>query len=295
MNARIGLLPAGLALATALAVSGCVAAPAGATPEPSAPGPSPSEGTPSGGPSGGAFYLRGWITQALAPQYTFGFMPPVTIGDSVLYDGMVAVPAIYPGPLYVGLSTRTISQAGIDRIVAEATARGLLGSQTQFGSTLPGGQTCHVRLVEGGVTHDLAGNCSRSAAGTSAAATAAAAFAGFWEKLTSTEMWLADTLGPSIAYTPERLAVMTIPPAEPSGPITPSQAAWPLAVPFASFGTPSGGNDYRCAIVSGGDLATLLPVVQAANALTRFTDSAGTVRSLQVRVLTPGDAGPCAA
>jgi hypothetical protein len=77
------------------------------------------------------------------------------------------------------------------------------------------------------------------------------------------------------------------------GPIAPVQKPWPLATPFASFGTPMGSVDNRCAVVSGADLAKLLPAVQAGNQLTRFVDSQGVERSLQARVLLPGETGPC--
>ena len=90
------------------------------------------------------------------------------------------------------------------------------------------------------------------------------------------------------------LAVLVTPPADSaSGAITPATAQWPLAAPFATSGTAFGNVADRCAVVTGADLAKLLPVVQASNVLTRFTDSAGATMSIQVRALVPGEESPC--
>src|ERR1035437_7030927 len=107
----------------AAVAGGCVGA--GAGPSGSGAGPSGS-GTPgtSGGPSDSAsvsgFYLRTFQTQALAPQHTFGWFPTSTVSDGQYIDGMIAIPAIYPGPLYTGLPTRSIIPAAIAAIIAEA-------------------------------------------------------------------------------------------------------------------------------------------------------------------------------
>jgi hypothetical protein len=240
------------------------------------------------------FYLRASQSQALAPQYTFGWLPFATIADGKFYDGMVAIPSIYPGPLYVGLSYQPITSKGIDEIVAEARSGGLLGTKTDFvEQPLPGSITCHVQLIVDGVTHDLTGQCGSTGAQSAAAPGSSGAFAAFWNKLTSLSAWLGLELGPSVPYVPSRLAVLVAPPvAIQDSPIAPNQKPWPLA-PFASFGSPMGSAGTRCAVVSGADLATLLPAVQAGNQLTRFLDSQAVERSLQARVLLPGEPDPC--
>src|ERR1035437_321400 len=86
----------------AAVVGGCVGAGAG---------PSGASGGPFGSASVGGFYLRSFQTQALEPQYTFGSLPTSTISDGQYIDGMIAIPAIYPGPVYISLSTRSISPA----------------------------------------------------------------------------------------------------------------------------------------------------------------------------------------
>jgi hypothetical protein len=276
------------ALALSLLVVGCTAA--GQTSLSSASSSFDASGSPA--PSG--FYLRAWRSQALAPQYTFGWLPAATIADGKFYDGIVAIPAIYPGPIYTGLSFRPISSKGIDQIVAEARTDGLLGTETDFTEQpMPGSITCHVQLIVDAVTHELTGQCASAVTQGSVAPGSSGAFAAFWNKLTSLSAWLGLELGSSTVYVPSSLAVLVGPPAEAQGGIVPNEKPWPLTTPFASFGSPMGSADSRCAVVSGAEVAQLLPAVEAGNQLTRFVDSQAMKRSLQVRVVLPGEPSPC--
>ncbi|MGD0409214.1 MAG: hypothetical protein ABSB34_09520 [Candidatus Limnocylindrales bacterium] len=306
--------PAAGLFVAALLVADCVSAGAGAGSTPSAspsgstPSASPSGSTPSASPSGSTpsaspsgsdsangFYLRAWQTQALAPQYTFSWLPAETISDGKFIDGMVAIPMIYPGPIYVGLSQRPITAKGIDEIVAEARADGLLGDKSDFnGTPMPGSITANIRLVVDGVNYDLTGPLPTDATQTSASPGTTGAFTAFWNRLANLSGWLGAELGQSSGYSPSSIAVMLTPPADASGGIAPTQTPWPLSGTFATFGSPMGVAGYRCGVVSGPELATLLPVVQASDALTQFVDSSGVKMSLQVRVLLPGESGPCA-
>lgn len=283
----------GLVLA-AVAVAGCVANGGASPTHPDASdGPGPSA-TATASPSASGFYLKATQTQALAPQNTFGWLPSVTVASGQYIDGMIATPTIYPGPIYEGLSERSITAAGIDQIVAEARKDGLLGAKTDFsGQPAPGSVLTHVELQIDGVTRELIGPLPSGVASESASPGTTAAYDLFWSRITGLDSWLGADLGQSKPYVPTSVAVLLTPPADASGPVTPSEKSWPLASTFADFGTAYGG-DYRCATVTGTDLATLLPVVQASNQLTRFVDSTGAKKSLQVRVLVPGDAGPCA-
>ena len=291
---------AGAFVAAAVLVAGCVtggtqAGQSGSPASSSSPSPSASS---SAGPSGkseqSGFYLRAWQTQALPPQFSFSWLPPVTISDGQLIDGIVAIPAIYPGPLWVGPSSRSISAAGIASIVAEARSSGLLDAKRDFiDQQLVGGITGHIRLVIDDVSYDLTGPVSMPD-GASAGPGTAAAFVTFWQKLTGVWTWLGSALGQETPYSPDHLAVLATPPAEATAGITPNETQWPLATPFASFGTPYGAVANRCAVVSGADLAKLLPVVKLSNQLTRFVDSKGVKDSLMVRVLVPREPSPCA-
>lgn len=293
---------AALMVVTAIALAGCVAAGSGsASASPSAPGatsslpqaPTTQPAASSGSVSASGFYLRAWQTQALAPQETFGWLPATTVSGGEFIDGMVAVPAIYPGPLWIGPSVRTISTAGIDSIVAEARRLGLLGTKADFtAGSMPGSVTGHIQLVVNGTTYDLTGSPDVGQTLQTPAPGSAAAFVAFWGDIGGLAMWLPADLGQSAPYEPDRLAVLAVPPQQTSG-ITPSEVPWPLSTPFAAFGVPFGGNATRCAVVSGADLAKLEPVVRQANQLTRFADAAGIRDSLQVRVMVPGEPNPC--
>ena len=276
-------------LAAALVVAGCVSSGGAVGTAHDGPSAAPASAAPAGG-----FYLQAWQTQALAPQNTFGWLPAVTIAGGQYIDGRVAIPMIYPGPLYVGLSERSISTNGVAAIVAEARVDGLLGDKVDFtASGLVGSITAHIRLVVDGVTHDLTGPLPTDASTTFTAPGTASAFTAFWNRLGTIDTWLSAELGQSGAYPPASIAVLVAPPADAMGPVTANEVTWPLASTFTTFGTPFGGSVYRCGTVNGEDLAKLLPIVQASNALTRFVDSTGAKMSLQVRVLLPGEASPC--
>ena len=287
MDSSFVRLLAGSLLSAGL-MAGCVGA--GGEPSPTAPGP-------SGSSWASGFYLRAWRAQALAPRYAFGWLPNVTISDGQYINGVVAVPAIYPGPIYVGLSARSISARGIDDIVAEARRDGLLGAESDFPEgVMPrtGSITAHVQLVVDGVAYELTGALPTGLRLASAPPGSSAAFASFWSRLEMLDAWLATELGPSSPYTPTRIAAMLTSPTEANGGIAPNETPWPLASTVAAFGQPYGGSVYRCATVTGTDLATLLPVIKTSNQLTRFVDSTGAKASLQARVLVPGESGPCA-
>jgi hypothetical protein len=287
-----------MALAVALAVSACSTAgsgDAGSRPSAEPSGSVPADATSVATGPGHDFYLRMWQSQAVATQYTVGSLPQVTIADGQFYDGMIAIPMVYPGPIYSSVSSRSISPAGIAAIVAAASAAGLLGTQTTFGQAAPGGTTCHLTIAVAGVIHDLTADCAWPA-GTPPPATPGTngAFELFWYRLASVNQWLAADLGSSVPWDPAGIVVVASPPtAAAGGPITPAQAAWPLAVPFSRFGSAAGSADVRCAVASGEDMAVLLPAIEAGNALTRFTDSEGVAKSLQARPLLPGEPSPC--
>ena len=300
MTSRIGrplftfIRPLAALVVAAAVLAGCVTS-AGVAGS-SAPGGS---GTPEASATGlsasGGFYMRAWQTQALAPQYMFGSLPSVTIAGGQFIDGMVAIPMIYPGATYVGLSARSISGAGVDAIVAEARKDGLLGDKSAFTEgVMPGSITAHIQLVVNGVTHDLSGSLPSDTTTSSTAPGTADAFHAFWNRISSLGTWLAADLGQSNPYTPTSIAVMLTPPVAAPADLKVQETAWPLSGTLATFGAPLGTSGYRCGVVTGSDLGKLLPAVQASNQLTRFTDSTGAKMSLQVEVLVPGDAGPCA-
>jgi hypothetical protein len=284
----------GLGLLVAAAVSGCVASgSAGSAGSAGPTGPAVSS-APSAPASAAGFYLRAWQTQALAPQYTFAWLAPVTIADGQFIDGNIAVPAIYPGPIYVGPQSRPISDAGIAAIVAEARKDGLLGDKTDFSTNAaPGSVLTHIQLQVDGVTRELIGRLSKGQVPDPAAPGTPAAYQSFWNQIMSINAWLAADLGQGNSFTPTSLAVLVTPPTAATAGIAATDKAWPLATAFATFGKSFGGSAYRCATVTGADAATLLAVVVDSNQLTHFSDSTGAKASLQVRAMLPGELDPC--
>jgi len=248
-----------------------------------------------------AFYLRAWYTQALPPSATFSWLPMATIADGQYLDGNVVVPAIFPGPLLISPIASSITDAGVAQIVAEATKLGMLDQGPDFtgGTTLPGSRTAQLVMIVDGVTHELVGNpdltiqCVRAPC--EAPPGTPEAFASFWQDLGSTGSWLADDLGPSAPYLPERVALMlsTAVPSDPSLPANPVE--WPFETPLADSGVPYPGGEVgdRCVTLSGAALDAMLPILQSGNQLTVLVDSTGTVRAPIPRVLMPLEPSPC--
>jgi len=283
-------------------------APTGAsnvTPSPGSPtsGPTtqpPATPAPTAGPttSPAGFYLLASYSQALPPIHTFNWLPPVTISDGIAIDGNVAINAIYPGPLLVIPFSRTITEAGTDAIAAEAVRLGLTGGETDFtGDTaLPGSQTAHLVLTIDGTTYELIGNpdavpaCQGDECNDMAGTPAA--FSAFWQEIQQLDPWLADELGPSEDYTPERIAMLLYPP-QPAEGIVPEQVQWPLA-PFAELGVPyPAAEGAQCITISGDDLESMTQLLVDANEITIFVDSTGEGRQAKAVVVVPGATSPC--
>ena len=250
--------------------------------------------TPSPTPAG-AFYLRYWSVAPLGPENTFGSAPVVISGGKLL--SVVPRQVLDSDPLLVPATSRTITAAGLATIVAEAQSDGLLGATTTFvcphaadAPMMAGTATEHLVLTVNGATHSLTASCPYQepplGSGKPAAGTWAA-FRHFKNLLADPAAWLKTAAGSATAYDPDRLAVLVE--ASGSGEV-PLVADWPLAS-FATFGVEFGGG--RCAVVSGGDAATLLPVVKAATDATVFRDADGTVADVIVRAFLPGEPDPC--
>ena len=256
--------------------------------------------SPTSHASNPEFYLRAWFTQAIPPNYTFGWLPPITISNGTAIDGNVAVPAIYPGPLLVMPVARSISDDGIARIVDEARQSGLLSGQTDFtgGSAMPGAKLGQIDIVVDGTAYQLTGDPNAQLGCTDRPCAAdpgsPQAFAAFWSDITDLDTWLPGALGQSRQYSPERIALLL----GESGPqgvasLPPNEVEWPLSTPLADAGVPyPGDQSERCLTLTGDDLATMLPVLQHANQLTQFVDGSVT-RWPTARVLVPGEPSPC--
>jgi hypothetical protein len=207
-----------------------------------------------------------------------------------------------PYPLYAPPVSRTIGQAGLTTIVAEANHDGLLGTVTSFvcphGADDPmmaGTGTDHLVLIVGGVTHEMTASCpyAQPTAGPGSPTPATwAAFQHFRKLLSDPASWLGAEAGPETAYTASRLAVLAgIWDVSAGTPDPVNVVPWPLTTPFASFGIASFGD--RCAVISGSDAARLLAVAKGADPTTVFRDNSGVFAELIVRVFMPGEPDPC--
>ncbi len=261
-------------------------------------GGSPGSPAPSLGPD---VYVRAWLTQAVAPRFTFANLPLVTIAGGLFLDGQVAIPAIYPGPLLILPIERTITTRGVAAIVREADSQGLLGSVADFtaGGMMPGGPTAHLELIANGVRHVLTGDPTRLVRCGSGLRCVPdpgtpEAFASFWQRLSNLESWIGPELGGSATYQPQRVAILVVAPEVPEPPIAAGRQDWPLAAPFGTFGHPFAGlAGGRCGLVVEPEADLVLSAAKQANQLTHFIDRSGAARSLVIRVLVPGEPDPC--
>ncbi len=272
---------------------------AGAAPSPSPspnplPTPSPSP-IPSPNPEAD-LYLRASYAQALPPPATFAWLPMLTIDEGTVIDGNVAVPAIYPGPLLITPIARSISDAGIAAIIAEARRMGLLNGVTDFtGGPMPGARVGQLLLTIDGVDYELVGDPERAVQCANRCAPGTPeAFAAFWQELSFLDPWIGAELGAPGQYNPERVAVLLTPPAPPEPGLEQQPVTWPLDESFFDLGVEFPGQaGARCATFSGADLDKVLPVLLAANQLTVFHDIVDGQASLLAVVLVPGAGSPC--
>ena len=272
------------------------------TPVPSVPSPSPSTSPTTSPPDGGA-RVELLPARLLHPgpgaTSTFNWLPLLTIDSNQAIDGNVAIPAIFPGPLLIVPSARSITDAGNELIIDEARRLGLLGDITDFtgDGLMPGARAGNLQMIVDGVTHDLIGNPDLVVPCTGGQCQvdegSPQAFAAFWQELLYLDPWVGGELGPSAHYQPERVAVLFTAPADGQG-MQQQQVAWPLDENFETVGVEFPGQENgRCRTYSGDELADVLPILQDANQLTIFHDAVDGMRSAVAVVVVPGEESPC--
>jgi hypothetical protein len=118
----------------------------------------------------------------------------------------------------------------------------------------------------------------------------------FSERLADLPGWLGTDVaaadGP-FSFDSIRVFVTPADPVATDAGVTPTVVDWPLAQPLASAGVPLDGMGRagtRCVLLSGDDLATARPALEAANQLT-YVRSAGVTYSMRPRPLLPDEAG----
>ncbi len=297
-----------LAIAVTLTFAGCALAPLdggspspSGVPTPSAPPtqsaqPSPSASpSPTPEPSGSAIPDPNLAIVRIAD--VGGFVPPqMTLNRypvAVLYaDGRLitqgAQPDIYPGAALPSLIETRLTAAGVAQVLEWARQAGLVGPAQTLGTPVPDvGETDFTIVYPDGqhmtTLYPIMGSQSPDPA--------IQALLDFESKFMDIHSSLPATdVGPDGPYQWDRLRVMSYPQALGASP-DPSLVQvedWPLAS-LATLGEPmTVGNDYRCAAISGSDLATLRPMLEQSNQLTLWR-SDGQTYALMSHPLLPDD------
>jgi hypothetical protein len=281
----------------AMLAAACASGPGPSPVPPASSAPSaPSSSAPSNSPS--SFSLLLWQSNgSISPSsYLPGSMPQLAIADGVLISGLVAIPMIYPGPLYISPEARPLSAAGQTMVISALRTAGLLANLDFVTPPIPGASLLHLRVSLDGITYETVGYSSLGDCANASLCPAnpgtAQAVADLVTRLSFPDSWLSDELGPSSQYAPAQLAVRLIDPTQATGPMLPMTYPWPLAASFAQI---SAAGSFDCVSLGRADTALLLPLVTGANILARFTDSDGAVRSIAVRAIFPGEDATCPA
>ena len=277
--------PAAIAI-TAIVAAACVA-PAGAT-------------NPSASPSAAIDP----DTVVIRVDWEGGFVPPgvnlsrlplvlVTADGRVITQGPQL--AIYPGPLLPNLQVRTLTPEALAGLLERAAADGLLVDAAYAGGPIADAATTVVRITVDGVAYTQSAYALFESVDANGAeepsgapdAEGRAAMRSFVDTLTG----LPDDAytGDPASYVADGLRLY-------SSAYVPDPAAdwqpveWPLE-DLATAGESAGdGLGIRCQVVTGDDLATVLPLLEGANSATPFR-SGGADYTLIVRPLLPGESG----
>lgn len=200
---------------------------------------------------------------------------------AVYGDGTVVtqgpIREIYPGPALPNLRQSTITEAGLQALLAKAEQAGLLTGDASYGDApVADAPTTIFRVIAGGQTHATSvyalGIADPPASASPDEREARLRLNTFLGEATGLLQWLpsSDVVVRDAEYAIERLQVVSRPaspnPATPE--IQPGEADWPLATPLARFGQPYWLPGTRCGVVDGAELAILLPAMRQANNLT---------------------------
>lgn len=222
---------------------------------------------------------------------------------AVYGDGTVVtqgpVPAIYPGPALPNLRQSTITEAGIQALLAKADGAGLLAGDASYGDApVADAPTTIFRVTASGQTHTTSvyalGIADPPASADAAEREARQRLSRFLNEATSLLDWLpaGDVTVRDAEYEIERLRLVTRPTgASTATPdVQPGQSDWPLTTPLAEFGEPYWLPVTRCGVVEGDGLDALLPVLRQANTLTEWRSGDATW-ALFPRPLLPHESG----
>lgn len=275
----------------------------------SAPSPTPSP-TPSPSPSGspGIAHKTGHGDLVLRIAVAGGFISPsaqlFALPEIAIYgDGTVLVRddsgSAAPTPGVPPMLVTTISEAGLQKILAAAGDAGLLGKNGQYsGGIMPEAATTTFTVIAEGHTHTISVVALGKAGGDPSTQAIRDKLLAFETALQDvpTLVGAANVTTAQAPFQPSGIEVFVA--TFDNGPTPAKTLAWPLSTPLASFGQPiassgSGGGirgpSLNCGIVTGTDLAALLPVLATA-APDSVWNSEGSFYSLTIRPELPDEA-----
>lgn len=275
-----------------------------ATPSPTPlPTPSPIP-SPSGSP--GIGHKTGHGDLVLRISVAGGFLNPsaqlFALPEIAIYgDGTVLVPD-YTGtpdvaPAVPPMLVTTISEAGLQKILAAAGDAGLLGKNGHYeGGIMPEASTTTFTLTADGHTHTISVLALGKAGGDPSTQEIRDKLAAFEAALQDvpTLVGASNVTAAQAPFQPTGLEVFV---ATYDG-ATPSKTlAWPLATPLASFGQAIASNNsgggirgpsLTCGIVTGADLASLMPILATATPDSAW-NSDGSLYTLTIRPELPDE------
>lgn len=227
-----------------------------------------------------------------------GLLPPrVSLREapafSLLGDGRIVVPGpqieIYPGPALPNLQVRTVSEEGVQAILAAAQKAGLLGPDRRYddGRTADASTTTFT-VVAGGGRHVVSVYALGLESPDESYPSDRSTLAAFYGKLTGLESWLpAGSLGLEEPFRTDEMRVYVLP-YQPED-LSQKAMAWP-AGGFAGFRPVPEFTDLRCGMVSGSALPAVLSAAASANELTPWR-AEGRLWSVVFRPLLPDESG----
>jgi hypothetical protein len=260
----------------------------------------------SGGGTAGIDHPTGPDELVLRVETGGGFVPVEynlanVPGFSLFGDGRVIVTGpmieIYPGPALPNLQVTRVAEEGIQAILEEARRAGLFGRDATYGfpcvTDLP---TTTFTLVAEGATHTVSAYALGFEDSTTGSCPGVetqerARLVELSRKLGDLASWLPEgSVGRTEEYVPQAMRIFVTPYRQ-DPELEQDPVRWPLEDDLGSFGSPAPDlADYRCGVVDGEELRTLLPVARSANQLTPWASDGDPV-GLVFRPLLPDEAG----
>ena len=272
-----------------LALTACADAPAGS------------------GDGSGIEHATGRSDLLVRVEYQGGFVPLewnlTSVPTFSLYgDGTIVLPGaqieIYPGPALPAISSRPVSEAGIQAILEEALAatESIPGTVDDLGSVAIADAPWTVITVNaGGVersirVYALAEAAERPDGMPEDVYRARQRLGRFVTKIGNLQPWLpSGSLGEETTFDPDS-ARLFVSDYRKVDDLPQERIVWPLDGALAGFGRPTEPADYRCGTLDGSDWTTVRDSAGRANQLTPWTDE-GQRFSVLFRPLLPDESG----